>query len=47
MTIKPLKRFYHFKKGGHIEWRAGLSYIPLKGEAHNENPCKNKPPTIF
>jgi hypothetical protein len=40
------RSFYHFKKkyifrnGEHIEWRAGLSYILLKGEAHNDNPCK-------
>jgi hypothetical protein len=40
------RSFYHFKEisifrnGEHIEWRAGLSYILLKGEAHNDNPYK-------
>jgi hypothetical protein len=34
------KEFYIFRNGEHIEWRAGLSYILLKGDAHNDNPCK-------
>jgi hypothetical protein len=46
LNTSKCRSFYHFKEisifrnGEHIEWRAGLSYILLKGDAHNDNPCK-------